>query len=69
MTQSTHSTLTSIVTGQPKAVTYGDPCWCRLDECRVRYVRHVDGTSVEVMDDRTGRVLPDLRHPTQLLVY
>ena len=46
---------------------YMEPCHCQLDKCRVRFVRFVDSTSVEVADNN-GKILPDYRHPTQLIV-
>lgn len=55
--------------GEQVEVTRGDACQCRLDGCRVRFVRWVDSTSVEVMSDADGRVLPDYRHPTQLVAW
>ena len=56
-------------TGETKRVTAGDPLFCILDERRVRFVRMVDSTTVEVADDWTGKVLPDWRHPSQLFAY
>lgn len=56
-------------TGQAKAVCAGDPLYCTLDKCRVRFVRMVDSSSVEVSDDYTGKPLPDYRHPSQLFSY
>ncbi|AWM40284.1 hypothetical protein GobsT_12520 [Gemmata obscuriglobus] len=55
--------------GVEKTVVHGDPLFCTLDNCRVRFVRMVDSTSVEVMDANTGRLLPDYRHPVQLFAY
>ena len=51
----------------PRVPQYMDPCWCSLDKKRVRFVRFVDSTSVEVADN-DGNVLPDYRHPSQLRV-
>ena len=42
------ATFTSKLTGQPKRVRYGDPVFDTLDNCRVRFVRMVDSTSVEI---------------------
>ncbi len=56
-------------------LTRGDPLFCVLDETRVRFNRMVFcGASesdwmVEVTSNYDGRVLPDLRHPTQLFAY
>jgi hypothetical protein len=55
--------------GKEKTVTYGDPLWCDLDQCRVRFVRMVDSSSVEVMADWDGKILPDYRHPSQVHPY
>ena len=52
--------------GVEKRVVAGDPLYCELDRKRVRFVRVVDGTSVEVASNETGKVLPDYRHPSQL---
>lgn len=60
-------TLTSAVNGEQRVPNYMDPCHCKLDQKRVRFVRFVDSTSVEVADN-DGKILPDYRHPTQLLL-
>ena len=57
--------LVNLVSGKRQVPTYGDPCHCEMDKCRVRFVRFVDSTSVEVMSN-DGLVLPDYRHPCQL---
>ncbi len=54
--------------GEERRVLIGDPCWCVLDDTRVRFSRQLPDGMIEVMnDDRTA--LPDLRHPSQLIAY
>lgn len=64
-----YGTFTSKLTDQPKTVVAGDPLWDTLDHTRVRFVRLIDSTSVEVADTYTGKPLPDYRHPTQVFAY
>lgn len=59
-------TLTNLAGNQVKPESY-EPCHCKLDNCRVRFVRFVDSTSVEVADN-DGKILPDYRHPSQLIL-
>lgn len=56
-------------TGEARTVVTGDPLWCRLDNTRVRYVRTERDGMIAVASNETGRELPDLRHPTQVVAY
>lgn len=56
-------------TGETRTVATGDPLWCSLDNTRVRYVRTERDGMVVVASNETGRELPDLRHPTQVVAY
>ena len=58
------NTLTTQTTGEQVDPMYMEPCHCKLDNCRVRFV---DSTSVEVADN-DDKILPDYRHPSQLIV-
>lgn len=64
--------------GTPVDVVRGDPLFCVLDNTRVRFERLVNcfeasgvpgDVMVEVSSNDDGRVLPDLRHPTQVYAY
>lgn len=64
--------------GVPHDLVRGDPLFCVLDNARVRFERVVDCSAssgvpgdrmVEVSSNYDGRVLPDLRHPSQLFAY
>jgi hypothetical protein len=55
--------------GESKPVSYGDPLFDTLDGRRVRFGKVEADGMVEVLDDATGRALPDLRHPTQVVAY
>lgn len=51
-----------------KPVHSGDPLWDTMDNRRVRFSQQTEDGFIEVMDDDC-RVLPDLRHPTQVMAY
>ncbi len=64
--------------GATHAVGRGDPLFCVLDNTRVRFERMVDCSAssgvpgdwmVEVSSNYDGKVLPDLRHPSQVFAY
>jgi hypothetical protein len=59
---------TSKFTGETKLVRWMDPVFDTLDGQRARFVRVVDSTSIELADNE-GNVLPDYRHPSQVLAY
>lgn len=52
--------------GNVKLVLTGDLLFCTLDNKFVRFVKSEFDGMVEVADRNTGKVLPDLRHPTQV---
>ena len=56
-----------MVYGGERVPGASDPCHCKLDDCRVRFVRFIDRDTVEVADN-AGKVLPDTRHPSQLIL-
>jgi hypothetical protein len=67
-TAQTTVTLTRVLGGGEKEVGYGHPCQDALDGIRVRISKVENDGMIEVMDD-DGKVLPDLRHPTQLRAW
>lgn len=61
-------TLNTVLGDGVKEVGYGHPCHDSLDNIRVRVSKVEPDGMVEVMDN-DGRILPDLRHPTQLRAW
>jgi hypothetical protein len=64
--------------GNPVEVVRGDPLFCTLDNTRVRFHRVVNcfessgvpgDVMVEVSSNHDGKILPDLRHPSQVYAY
>jgi hypothetical protein len=53
-------------TTKTETLSWGDPMWCSLDNTRVRYSKTEYDGMIEVMNNDGTKILPDLRHPSQL---
>ena len=54
--------------GQTKMVRHHDPVFDLIENKRAR-LSHVEPDGMIELADNDGRVLPDLRHPEQVLAY
>ena len=55
--------------GQVRRVVRYDPVWDALDGKRARFWAVTRDGMVELADGDAARILPDLRHPSQVFAY